>query len=78
MLVDISNKITNKQEVYTLLISFQYKESDYLFQKKSFRKNEKIYILKKGIFPMPARMDDSYVPYVKTDGNKSSFGEKVG
>ena len=31
MLVEISNKITNKQEVYTLLISFQYKESDYLF-----------------------------------------------
>ena len=36
MLVEISNKITNKQKVYTLLISLQYKECDYLdfFQKK--------------------------------------------
>ena len=29
MLVKISNKNTNKQEAYTLLISLQYKESDY-------------------------------------------------
>ena len=41
MLVEISNKNTNKQEVYTLLILLQYKESDYL---DFFRKDEKIYI----------------------------------
>ena len=38
MLVEISNKNTNKQEVYTLLISFQYKESDYL--ENNFRKQK--------------------------------------
>ena len=30
MLVKISNKNTNKQETYTLLISLQYKESEFL------------------------------------------------
>ena len=58
MLVEISNKNTNKQEVYTLLISFQYKESDYL--ESNFKKNKKNMHLK-GIFPMPARMNDSCV-----------------
>ena len=48
MLVEISNRNTNKQEVYTLLISLQYKESDYLyFFLEKNRKN--IYL--KGIFP---------------------------
>ena len=42
MLVEISNRNTNKQEVYTLLISLQYKESDYLYFLE--KKIEKIYI----------------------------------
>ena len=61
MLVEISNKNTNKQEVYTLLISFQYKESDYL-EKKFKKKNKKVYTFKRDSFTLPARMDDSYIP----------------
>ena len=42
MLVEISNKNTIKQEVYALLISFQYKESGYL--EFFLEKNEKKFI----------------------------------
>ena len=36
MLVKILNKNIHRQEAYTLLISLQYKESDYLFLEKKF------------------------------------------
>ena len=44
MLVKISNKNTHRQEAYTLLISLQYKESDYLEKKKVLEKIENVYI----------------------------------
>ena len=48
MLVEISNKNTIKQEVYALLISFQYKESYYLEEKKVLEK--KLYTFKMDFF----------------------------